>query len=36
VRFGPTISPAHTNDLALTRNGGLLLSVLFRTLLGQV
>jgi hypothetical protein len=35
VRFGPIISPAHTNDLALARNGGLLWSVLFRTLLGQ-
>ena len=23
VRFGPIISPAHTNDLALTRNGGV-------------
>ena len=29
VRFGPIISPAHTNDLALTRNGGFSLSVLF-------
>ena len=35
-RFGPIISPAHTNDLALTRNGRLLLSVLFRTVLGQI
>jgi hypothetical protein len=36
VWFGPIISPVHTNDLALTRNEGLLLAVLFKTLLGQV
>ena len=35
-RFGPIISLTHTNDLALTRNGGRLWSVLFRTLLGQL